>query len=301
MGLSGIVLITGKLASYFVIKRKKSRMSITKNSIVICNWNEGGEKIVKEIRSQQSDTDEYVSIFVISTSNINESQLKKRKEFKNVHFEINDPALHSVLEFEEVYKAKSIIILADNSNPDPDANSALIALAIRKVWEEKKSLTSTEDYLKPRIIAESINHRKMEHLKDAGVDEILCAQDFEYGIIAQCALNGKLSEVYHQLLEYSDDTVEFYVVPPENIPAKFYGKTFTEISQIILNNRISNPVIPVGIIRKNEKGDEHVILNPFEKRTSELQPYIGFFQPTDKLIILAYDFYKDTQDFFKTL
>jgi voltage-gated potassium channel len=63
----------------------------------------------------------------------------------------------------------------------------------------------------------------------AGVDEIICASDFQYGIIAQCGIlgrYGKLSEVYQQLLTYTDNTNELYIIPPEKVPPALFGKTF---------------------------------------------------------------------------
>ena len=45
-----------------------------------------------------------------------------------------------------------------------------------------------------------MNHRKSQHLKDAGVDEVVCAMDYGLGILAQCALHAKLSDAYNHLL-----------------------------------------------------------------------------------------------------
>ena len=130
---------------------------------------------------------------------------------KNVFFGRGDPAFHDVLETARVPLAQSVIILTDENSGDPDAESALIALAITKLCEEIKKEEGKE-IIKPHIVVEVLNHRKITHLKDAGVDEVICAVDYGLGILAQSAIYEKLSEVYHHLLSYGEETNEIYIV-----------------------------------------------------------------------------------------
>jgi len=123
-------------------------------------------------------------------------------------------------EFVHVLARRSL--LSDEDSPDPDAKSALIALAICKLCERN-----------PHIVAEAQNHRKLEHLKDAGVDEVICSGDLGLGVLAQCALHAKLSTVYDQLLTYGDDTNEIYVVAGSKLPDWLVGHTFEEVGEIM--------------------------------------------------------------------
>lgn len=281
-GIFLIAVITGKMASIFVIKsRKEFIMTNTNNFIVICNWNIGGEKIVEEIHSPDAEPE--TEILIISDNEINEIQLRQKKAFRKVYFIKSDPTLHDVLLNQKVDQARSVIILANNGSPDPDANSALIALAITKIASNTK---------KPRIVAESINHRKIEHLKDAGVDEIICASDYEYGILAQCALYGKLSEVYRQILNYSEDTCEFYIIDSENLPEILIGKSFADASKIIIEKRTENPIILIGIVRNDQ-----VLINPKDIPNQDNTVNSSIIQRGDKLIVLAYTY--PTLDFIK--
>jgi hypothetical protein len=48
----------------------------------------------------------------------------------------------------------------------------------------------------------------MQHLRDAGADDVIMCADYAIGILAQSALNEKLSDVYHDLLTYREHTTE---------------------------------------------------------------------------------------------
>lgn len=279
VGLATITIITGKIASTFVISMLKER-KMNKNlsgHITICNWNDGGEKIIKEIHAPQAEPD--VEIVVLTKTEVAEEQLRNSPEFEKVYFIRCDPMLHNTLKASRITEAKSVIILAEPTALDPDATSAMIALAISKICPTDK---------RPHIIVEAINHRKMEHLLDAGVDEIICATDFEYGIIAQCSVIGKfgkLSQVYQQLLTYSADTNEFYIIPSSDIPSILIGKSFCDACVLFSKNRNpNNPLILVGLVRNGE-----VILNPRHFTDHGTETGIDLIRESDGLIVMAYD------------
>jgi voltage-gated potassium channel len=279
VGLATITIITGKIASTFVLNILKEGKMNNKLSghIAICNWNDGGDKIVKEIHSPIADPE--VNIVILTGSEVPEEQLRHSPEYEKVFFVRCDPSLHSSLKASRIAEAKSVIILADPDSPDPDATTAMIALAVSKLCPAEK---------RPHIIAESINHRKMEHLADAGVDEIVCAGDFEYGIIAQCSLIGKygrLSEVYRQLLTYSEDTNEFYIIPPDNVPRTLIGKSFADACVDFSKKRNSeNPAILIGVVRNGQ-----IMLNPRQRDNRNAQAELDTIQENDGLIVIAFE------------
>jgi hypothetical protein len=168
-----------------------------------------------------------------------------------------------------------VIILADESCPDPDAKSTLIALAISR---------SCDPSDKPHIVAEAVNHRKTIHLQDAGVDEVVCATDYGLGILAQCALYEKLSDAYNHLLTYSKETNELYIVSGSRFPPALFNKTFQEGCHILNESRdYHNPAILLGVRREN-----HVILNPMESWKGDGEKFLTF-REGDALIVMAYD------------
>ncbi len=207
---------------------------------------------------------------MITERDVNERELRVSQEYEKVFFIESDPTLHEVLKRARAHLATSVIILADEDFPDPDAKTALIALALTKLTKDIPK--------KPHVIAEVMNHHKIAHLLDAGIDEWVCSTDYGLGILAQSALYGKLSEVYQQLLTYSKDTNEIYMVDSRHYPQRFLGKRFPEVADLLNASRNpENPAILLGV----KRGDR-VILNPREKE-------FDVFQPGDSLIVVAFD------------
>lgn len=236
--------------------------------IVMCNWHDRGDRIIKELHSPLAAPE--TDIIVITEEKINEKELRLSPQYEKVFFVESDPTLHEVLKRARVHLATSVIILADDDFPDPDAKTALIALALTKLTKGAPQ--------KPHVIAEVMNHHKIEHLLDAGVDEWVCSNDYGLGILAQSALYGKLSEVYQQLLTYSKDTNEIYMVDERHYPKLFLGKNFTEIADLLNHNKNpENPAILLGVKRA-----ERVILNPKEDE-------FDVVQSGDSLIVVAFD------------
>jgi len=111
---------------------------------------------------------------------------------------------------------------------------------------------------RPHIITEVVNADNSQHLKDAGADETICTTEIGVGILAHCALNKQLSVVYKDLLTYSFEGNEIYIITRDAFPDAFVGKTFSQCAQMLYEKRdASNPVVLLGIRRRDQ-----VILNP---------------------------------------
>lgn len=269
MGIVVVAAFIGKLAAVFVELKMEVKMpKHLERHIVMCNWHESGDRIIKELHSPLAAPD--TDIIVITEADINEPELRQSAEYERVYFIKSDPTMHEVLKRARAHHAKSVIILADPACSDPDAKTALISLAITKLERDLPQ--------KPHIIAEVTNPQKVQHLVDAGVDEWVCSTDYSLGILAQAALYGKISDVYQQLLTYSAETNEIYLVDGDKYPQHFLGKNFPEVAQLLNMQRNSkNPVILVGV----KRGDR-VILNP---RKHEFDT----FQAGDTLIVMSFD------------
>jgi hypothetical protein len=164
-----------------------------------------------------------------------------------------------------IHKAKSVIIMAKEDCPDPDAQTALIALAISQVCKAEADAQKVPLRV-PHIVAEVINHRKTQHLKDANVREIVCPTDYGIGLLAQSAINPGLVQIYDHLLRFKPEGNELYLLDSRDLPQGFLpGKaSFNEIS-IWLEERsrsTENPVILLGYLRQGEP-----ILNPLKEET----------------------------------
>lgn len=272
--LVGIIFlgsVAGEFASFFIKNKEVKMPKDIDRHIIICNWNSGGDRIIKELHASESVPE--TEILVITQSEVNEEELSTAKEYKKVYFIKGDPTLSDVLRSARVHLTRSVIILANPDASDPDAESVLIALVISKLTQKIEQ--------KPHIVAEAINHRKIEHLKNAGVDEIICATDFGLGIIAQAAVYSKLTDIYQELLSHSSGN-EFYIIEDKSVSEAICGKKFEDVAKAFPNFRnTDNPVILVGL-----KRDNSIILNPRTSPKSEEKSVT--FKEGDALIVMSF-------------
>ena len=273
-GTGFMIVLTGLIASIFVqLKMKEKKMPRNlKDHIVLCNWEfGGGDRIVQELHSPLAEPE--TPLVIVTQKPFDERALKMNDWYKKVHFISGDPTCHHVLQRARINYAKSAIVLADRESKDPDTASVLTLLAIRGVCSERF----------PYTVVENVDPERSRHLQEAGAAELVCSENYGLGILAQCALHQKISEVYHHMLTYSDDTNEMYIVESERYPSKlFAGKTFIEAANFFNEHRDpENPAILIGL-RRNK--DDQIILNP--RHNEE-----GFttFEEGDDLIFIAYN------------
>lgn len=270
----GVLILTGiigKIASFYV--KMEDKVPTTINHIIICNWNDRGEGVIREILSFVGRrTTEIVVIAKPETRSVgNLVQLKSTD--KRVHFIPDDPSEESVLKKQNVSHARSVIILADAEEEHPDLKTIDIATAIRLVIKDEKPKQ------KPWIIAELTSTDKVKHLEEVGVNEWVCSTDYGLRIIAHCALKPKLTKVFTEILSYSTDTNEIYLVDSPECE----GKTFEQVSRILGDIQDpENPIILLGV----KRGDR-TILNPKSKGVKKREKF-ETFNKDDSLIVMAY-------------
>lgn len=282
MGLSIVGIISGRFASYFIdktIRKEKKMPANLRDHIVICNWNPKAEKIVEELFRSEEDTKRKIQVVVLSETR---NPVIERFEWKYSDFSMatGDPVLHEFLRNVHIDRARSVIILAKEDCPDPDAQTALISLAISQVCRDNASGSKAE-ILYPHIVADVVNHRKTQHLLDTNVKEIVCPTDYGIGLLAQSAIHPGLVKVYDHLLRFTPDGNELYLLDSAALPPEFRSGSpkghFKDLSGWFeeISRETKNPMILLGYLRKNEP-----ILNP--------QKYQAILQEGDQLVLLAY-------------
>lgn len=238
--------VAGRFAAAFLRREEIKMPRDVTNHIVICNWNVRGKRVVAELRHPEGKPN--ADIVVVDDKLLDESELARTPGFNRVYTIHEDPIRHGTLKRARVSLADTIIVLADTQSPDPDAKSAMIILALLNQCQKKR----------PHIIAEVVNSDNSQHLTDAGADETICTTEIGVGILAHCAVNKQLSVVYKDLLTYSFEGNEIYIIPPDSFPESFVGKTFSQCAQLIYEHRdAKNPVILLGIRRLGK-----VVMNP---------------------------------------
>jgi voltage-gated potassium channel len=271
LGIVGI--FTATLASLIIEhriggKRKMPNYEL-KDHIVVCNWNDKGEPLIKEVHAKIVKDKRPIVIISEQGESIQFPEHEDAPEYEDIYVINGDPANEIILKRANVQHAYTTVILADPTQGElADAKSILIAMGIKSVCEEL-------DVPKTYIAVEGISPQNIEHLRRAGADEIISAGDFSSLLLAQTSLVHGLSKVYQNLLTISEETNEIYLI---SVPEEYIGKKFSDLGAKVFSSRDSeNPIIPIGV-----KSGNRVLLNP---KSSDFDA----FQEGDDLIIIAFE------------
>jgi voltage-gated potassium channel len=278
MGVLIFGYFVGRISSLFVINVFTKGDLKLKNHIIICNWNKNATRVVEQLLKANPDEE----ILILTNYDIPERErVTLEKLSEAIFIEKLDPTLHDNLEKINAKSAKTVIILADSNENDPDGKSILIALAVKNLENDISNKSKKNKDI--RVVAELIVPERKKLLLDAGADEVICSKDYSAGIIAQSANYSNISAIYHDLLEYSNDTNEIYYV--SKYPKSFLNKSFKELIQLVSNSKtkqedsnVDTPVVLIGV--KKENGA--IMLNPTADKFKGLQH-------RDQLIILGYN------------
>ncbi len=251
-GVGMLGSITGKFASMFILYREKKMPKDLEDHIIICNWNNRAESLIRELHSSEAIPD--VDIVVITDKKDGDIPRLIREDdtkgspFKHVCCCTGSPLNSEVVTSARPHAARAIVILANDGVADPDAQSALIALVVRS----QVTAAKPADGKQPHLIAECVDPRKRQLLKSAGIDEIICSSQYGLGVLAQCCLHRNISQVYDRILHFTEDSSELYVAGGDQLPRNTTGRTYHEICVAILQQHDpQKPVTPIGIQRKN--------------------------------------------------
>ncbi|NOY80035.1 MAG: hypothetical protein GXP31_03420 [Kiritimatiellaeota bacterium] len=215
------------------MKREDTDRTSLTNHFVICNWNDLGDEIVRQLHAPV--VGDCRPIVIVTDRPEAVPQLEPEGDddpYRNVFVIPGDPASDRILARAAIDRADTAIVLADMREPEhADTRSVLIALAIEAI--------------EPRVhtIVELLKSRNRIHFQHTSVDEVVCIDELTEKLIAQAALTHGLSEVYIRLLTATEDTNEIYVVP---VPSAYVGKPYRALEKALVDYE-EEAVILVGV------------------------------------------------------
>ena len=274
MSAGVVALLTGEIASFLVERRlgrdfKMPAKSMSKH-VVICNWNDKGLGIVRELHAQQNG--ERYPILIVSNdaaaADLPEDRDAEPELYDDVFFIKGDPAKELILERANVGDAHSVIILADPAAGElADAKSILIAMAVNKLRNDHQGSLW--------ICVECLQAQNVEHLQLAGADQVISASEFALKLLCHSARYLGISQVFRDLLTTTGDSNEIYML---RVPGHWHGKTFTELAEALTRDAVGKeePILLMGVKRGRE-----LLINP---RSHEITP----LAEDDEAIVLAY-------------
>lgn len=257
-------LITASIASIFVerkIREGKGLEAIKdRDHIIICGWNENGERVIEGILSQYKTGHPKIVL-------VNELD---RDEVQSIQYKYKDHGLgfvrgnfvkESVLDRANLAKAQAAIVLADKSGghslEKADERTIFGTMTI-------KSMSS-----KIRTCAELINEENREHLVRANVDEIIVRGESAGSLLAKAAVAPGIVELVKLIINNQDENRLWRI----SVPSKYEGKNCGELS-VFLRDRFG--AILLAVVREEEAikledilSEDSTFIDEFIKRKFE--------------------------------
>ena len=275
-------------------KRKQGLMKTKfKDHLIIFGWNRTAEKFVIEILNEAETYYKEKIKIVCVVSDIKEVR-EKYEKIRKLHDDkkidiIQGDALHThTLDMCNLTRAKTVILLSEDSSKISDEHTVMRAHAIsryaRKKYKQIHNGNKDADKDVIYMIAEINNEEFKESLLDADVNEIVIAGNYRKAIMKQSLFNHGISKVIDEIMQYNEYN-EFYKIDlaePENKHLR--NKTFDELHVALRKQGIL--LIGIHIIFK-EDGKIIIDQEIIKEKLKEKEPNI-----TRDVIVNPTDFYE---------
>ncbi len=233
-------LLTASVASMLVEKKIREGEGLEtikdRDHIIICGWNENGEKVIDGILLQLTGSKpKIVLVNELDKEDIQSIQVQYKDH--DIAFVRGNFVKEEVLARANLPRARAAIVLADlsggRSTDKADERTVFGTMAI-------KSMAS-----KVRTCAELIHVENREHLLRANVDEIIVRGESAGALLATGAVSPGLADSVKSLVNNQDPN-KLWRVP---VPSRFADKTFGELLPYF---RDKFQALLVGVVREKE-------------------------------------------------
>jgi voltage-gated potassium channel len=233
-------LLTASVASMLVEKKIREGEGLEtikdRDHLVVCGWNENGEKVVDGILLQLKGTKPKI-VLVNELEKEDIQSLQYQYKDYDIAFVRGNFVKEEVLARANLSRARAAIVLADLSGgrtlDKADERTIFGTMAI-------KSMAA-----KVRTCAELIHGENREHLLRANVDEIIVRGESTGALLATAAVSPGLADSMNALLNNQDPN-KLWRVP---VPSRFADKTFGELLPYF---RDKFQALLVGVVREKE-------------------------------------------------
>ena len=187
-----------------------------KDHFVVCGWSSTGKYALSTLKSEvEKDRTPIILLCDVEENPFDDEY---------VFFIRGNPASEVDLMRVNVDKARGVILLADDSrggcDSDVDARTVLTALTIRSIDTGAQ------------ITAEVLAHESMEHLRKAGVREIMDSSVIGGGLIARSALRHGLIELISEIISKSGGSRTYTVQVDEEMAGKEPGEVMDGLKAV---------------------------------------------------------------------
>lgn len=262
-------------------KSPQNSSPVPETTIGICGWSSEARAVIEQLREKVIAAHHSFSVTVISEPDrTGFSEQVNGDLHEHARFVIGDPTRRLVLKNAGVREFRSLVILADRSDPEATAYSDHRALMI--------ALSATAVNPSLHVIVELLHSENREHFEQLPTVEVVSVEELAEKLLAQAVVNPGITDVYLELLTATEDSNEVYIVP---VPELWVGRSFQEVYADLL--QAGEAVIPIGYRTPEPSGSgQVVILNPRTKEQTQrgVTSWRGYaLQPRDGLVVIAYE------------
>lgn len=237
-GVATMGAVSGRIASYLVEQQLKegkgmSKLSQLSGHYIICGWRRELKQILFDILkvNPQLRASEIVLINFADPSYIDE--IRSNRLLSKVRFVYGDYSDESVLRRANIEKAKTCIILADQTNPNVssheiDSRTVMTVMTIKSI---KKEIYTCAEILDPKF---------ERYLSLSYCDEIIYSRLYSRILLANASASSGISHVIHKLIDVESENP----IKVVDFPQDFIGKKFVEL----LNYYKSQNHILIGLL-----------------------------------------------------
>lgn len=254
LGMGIFAMITGTISALVIEKMRESTMKKPisfeelRDHIVICGFSPKITSMLEELLQEPA----YNSCDILIVSEIADVNLLRTKNINldRVYILNEDFTKLDTLKKAGIERARFAVILSESGNnrstQDIDARTLLCALSIEK--------------LKPGIhtSAELYNPEFVDHLKLAGVEDIVIQGEISGKFLAKVAAHEGLLPFFKELLSRSEGNSLIF----KNVDSKFIGENFTNILHYYHKEK---KCIPVAV----KRADGKLLVNPINHILTE--------------------------------
>lgn len=254
-GLTTFAIFTGVVTA-LMVNRLKRRMEIDdmdrfqlNNHMLICGWNRLVPLMIEEITASSKGRDS--AIIVVAELEEPPPEVSALTADYNVYFVSGDYTKPESLDAARVRQARLAVIVADTTRPrsdqDRDARTVLAALMIERMC--------------PGIYtcAELLNRDNEQHLRAAGIEEVIVTSEVGGHHLAMAALHSGITEVFSELLDNKVGK-NLMKVP---VAARFVGMAFEDV---LSQSKASQDDLVIGVEIKGQDGSRtegyRMLVNP---------------------------------------
>lgn len=216
IGVVIISIMTGSIASILTASKIREGMGLKKidqnGHVVICGYNYNiGNVIIGIVAAKSQEIPEIVLVNSYPEAEV--TALIERFPEAKIHFVSGDYTLETTLRRASVEYASAAIILSD-SGPDgtakPDDRTLLATLTIKSLSHDIE------------VCAEVLDFSNEEHLRRAGVDQVVLSGEFNGFLLSSAVISPGISQAVREIMRIREgSTLKRIMFPRDMIGMSF--------------------------------------------------------------------------------